>query len=346
MRNGALMRSRWRGRVGFLPGLIVSGISLMLLIRNVEWIQLWAALRGAEYWWLLLSVLALLLALGLKVLRWWLLVLPAGNVSPRHLLYSLSVGYLINTLLPGRLGELARVYLLARLEPVPLATALSTVAVDRVLDVVVLVFMLAVSLPGASLPDWVARSGLVVGGGGAGLLVAFLLLAHPMGREALLRWLKAGPRFPGKVMVERRMAELWLGVEGLRGVGPLVRVGAVSLAIWLATVLVFYFGQQAFHLSSSVWPAVLVTATTSMGMVVPSSPGYVGVFHYLVVLSLTAFRVEREAALGYAVVIHLVETLCLGVMGVFSLWRCGVSLMGWRGEAPGVESPVLTGPES
>ncbi len=328
-----------------LPGLIVSGASLVLLFRNVEWNRLRATLEGAEYWWLALSVVALLVAVGFKVLRWWLLVLPAGGASPRSLLYSLSVGYLVNTLLPGRLGELARAYLLARLERVSLVTALSTVAVDRILDVVVLAFMLAAALPKAALPEWVARSGLVVGGVGAGLLAACILLAHPTGCEALLRGLKASPRFPGRVAIERWIGELCLGVEGLRGVGALARVGAASLAIWLSTVLLFYFGQLAFHLSPSIWPAVLVTATTSMGMVVPSSPGYVGVFHYLVVLSLTAFGVEREAALGYAVVIHLVETLSLGMMGAFSLWRCGLSLMGWREGAPDPEPAVLSGTE-
>ncbi len=140
-------RSGWRGRVGLLLGLIVSGVALVWLLRNVEWNQLWAALKGAEYWWLALSVVALLAAVAFKVLRWWLLVRPAGGASSKSLLYSLSVGFLVNTLLPGRLGELARAYLLAKLEPLPLATVLSTVAVDRVLDVVVLVFMLAAVLP-------------------------------------------------------------------------------------------------------------------------------------------------------------------------------------------------------
>ena len=103
----------------------------MLLLWNVEWTRLWAVLEGADYWWLLLSLVFLSLAVGFKVLRWRQLLAPACDCSRPNLFYSISVGYLVNTILPGRLGELARVYLLARLEKVSLAAVLSTVVVDR-----------------------------------------------------------------------------------------------------------------------------------------------------------------------------------------------------------------------
>jgi len=119
-------------------------------------------------------------------------------------------------------------------------------------------------------------------------------------------------------------------MDGLRGVGAQARVAITSVAIWLVTILLFYFGQQAFRLRAPLWSAALVTALTNLGMVVPSSPGYVGVFHYLVVLALGAYGVEREVALGFAVVIHLAEILPLGAMGAFSLWRCGLTLIGWK----------------
>ncbi len=333
MGSVAQRQADWQRWIKLAPGLVVSAASLALLLWNVEWDRFWVALRSADYRWLLLSFLALMGAVALKVQRWQMLLLPAKRTSPPNVFYGISIGYLVNTVLPGRLGELARASLLARMESINVMTVLSTVAVDRTLDLVVLALLLAIVLPMAALPDWVARSGLLVGAGGLVLLLFCLLIAYPKGRGIFLRGLSSLPSFPGKPAIEKWADALCLGVEGLKGAGPMTRVVANSVVIWLVTVLMFYFGQLAFHLEVPLWAAMLVTATTSMGMVVPSSPGYMGVFHYLVVLSMMAFGETKEASLGYALVIHLTMTLSLGLMGVFSLWRCGLPLMGWQ-ESP------------
>ena len=177
---------RWQQWLKLAPGLVVSAIFLALLLWNVDWDQFWSSLRGANYAWLMLSLLALTLAVILKVQRWQLLLLPAKRTSPTNVFYSISIGYLVNTVLPGRLGELARASLLARLESISVMTVLSTVAVDRILDLVVLALLLAIVLPMADLPDWVAKSGLLVGLG-LGPAILLPVLAYPKGRDFFLR---------------------------------------------------------------------------------------------------------------------------------------------------------------
>lgn len=311
-------------------GVAISLGSLAVLAWNMDWDSLAAALSGADYWWLLGSLAALLAAVWLKVIRWQLLLAPIARVSQRNVLYSISIGYLVNTVLPGRLGELARVYILARLERLSVVAVLSTVAVDRILDIVVLALMLAAVLPTTDLPELVVQSGLLVGTGGVALLVVCLVLAYPAGQALFLRVLTMLPVFPGKAVAERWAGSMMAGMEGLRGIPAQLKVGATSAAIWIVSVFIFYFAQMAFHIDAPLWAAVLVATVTNLGMVIPSSPGYVGVFHYLVVLALGVYGVEKELALGYAVVLHVAELLPLSIMGVYSLWRCGLSLMGWR----------------
>jgi glycosyltransferase 2 family protein len=329
--NGRTLSS-WMKRAALLPGLLISLGCLALLFRNVDWERLRAAVEGANYWWLLASLGGLLLAMGFKVLRWHQLLSPVCDCSRRKLFYSIFVGYLVNTILPGRLGELARAYLLARLERVGLAVVLSSVAVDRVLDITVLSLLLGGVLPFIDLPEWIAVSGIGMGAAGLLLLLFCGFLATPAGNESFLRLLDVFPRFPGKSVLRKLVEELCLGIEGLKGTGQLVAVSGTSLGIWLATALSFYFGQLAFNIQiqAPMASAILVTALTSLGMVVPSSPSYLGVFHYLTVLGLAAYGVDREAALGFAIVMHLQQTLLRGVLGAFSLWRCGLSLMSWR----------------
>lgn len=320
------MRSRGLGKARVLLGFALSGLSVVLLLWNVEWERLWAALAGAEYRWLAVALLALLVEFWLRILRWQMLLAPAKGVSSRSLWLSMSVGYLANGVLPGRLGELARAFLLARQEGISPVVVLSTVAVDRVLDVVVLAVALAAILPTAELPEWVGSSGTALGGVGVVLLTLCTLLAYSPGRRIVEAALAVLPSFPGKPVLSLWLESLCLGVQGLRGIRAQVTVLGVSLHIWLASMLMYYAGELAFHVAAPAESAVLVTAMTSLGAVVPSSPGYVGVFHYLVVVALGAYRVERETALAYAVVTHLILIIPLGLVGALSLSRLGLSL--------------------
>lgn len=323
------------GRLRLLIGVAISIASVVLVIRGIEWGTFWTALQGADYWWLVPSLAALFASVGFKVLKWQMLLAPAGKTSRTNVFYSISIGYLVSDVLPGRLGEVARVYTEARLDRLSPVAVLATVVADRILDVVAVALLLAVALPSANLPSWVVESGLMVGAGGAALLLLSVLLAYPVGRGLFLRLLAASPRFPGKAMIEKWAEELCIGLQGLRGLGALFRIGLATLGVWLPTVLMFYFGLLAFHINAPVWAAVLALALTNLGMVVPSSPGYIGVFHYLVVLALSAFGVQHEVALGYAIVIHLLGFLPIGLVGAFSLWRCGLTLMDWRGADSG-----------
>lgn len=319
-----------KARARLLIGFFVSGLSLVLLLWNVDWARFWSAMEGADYWWLLPVLGTVGASLWLKVVKWELLLLPLGRLSRINLLYSISVGYLVNTILPGRLGELARSYMLARIEGVSTVAVLSTVALDRILDVVAVALLLAVVLPTTDLPPWVAQSGLAVGAGGVGLLLLCMLLAYPRWRRLLVGLITGAPHFPGKELVERSAEALCQGLEGLKGPAALARVAAATGAIWLMTVATAFLAQIVFHINAPIWAAALVVAITNLGMVVPSSPGYVGVYHYLVVLALSAFGVEKEVALGYAVVFHLTWIIPVCLLGVIGLWRRGLTLMGWR----------------
>ena len=343
MPRAATSRSQWWARARLLVGIAISGISLVLLLWNIEWAEFWSALTRADYRWLVPSLLSTVVALWLKVPKWRWLLLPAGNVSSKNVLYSMSVGYLVNTLLPARLGEVARTYMLARLERIAPMAVLSTVAIDRILDVVALAVVLAVVLPMTNLPSWVGESGLVVGAAGGGLLMLCILLAHPRWQSLFMRLLAALPSFPRKRSIVGWVEGLMLGLQGLRSAGQIVRVFLVTGAIWIVTVLTFYFAQRAFHIDAPIWAAALALALTNLGMVVPSSPGYVGVFHYLVVLAMGAFGIDKEVALGYAVVVHLIGLLPVSLLGIFALWRTGGTLTGWRDAGVEEDGPRLPG---
>lgn len=325
------------GRLRLLAGLAISVVSLGLVLWNVEWKRFWEALGGADYVWLLPALATVALVMWLKAIKWQILLVPAGKTSRVHLLYSMAIGYLVNTVLPGRLGELARTYTEAKLDGVRPMAVLSSVALDRILDIVALAVLLALSLPTANLPEWVGQSGLLVGAAGVGLLALSVLIAYPAGASIVTRIMRLLPSFPGKTRVERWVEALCVGMRGLRGARSQLALALLTATIWLVSVLTFYLTMLAFHIPAPIWASALGLAVTNLGMVVPSSPGYIGVFHYLVVLTLGAYGVEKELALGFSVVVHLVGLLPVSIFGAYSLWRCGLGLMDWRGAGRSTE---------
>jgi uncharacterized membrane protein YbhN (UPF0104 family) len=133
-------------------------------------------------------------------------------------------------------------------------------------------------------------------------------------------------------------------VDGLAALGSWTQawqVAAWSLFIWLCAALQYYLVMPAMGLTLGFSAALLVLCLTSLGMVIPSSPGYVGVMEYLTVLSLSLFGVTKEAALGYALVLHALLYLSSSVLGAIGLWAEGYSYVRLREALAEAEPTVL-----
>jgi hypothetical protein len=299
---------------------------LILALRGIEFGALWAALRQANYIWLAPAVMATVITLGIKAWRWELLFHPEQHLPFPAVFTALSAGYLASNVLPARLGEVVSVVLLVSDQPVSVARTLSTLIVTRLLDLLTLLMILVALLPFVQLPTEMTRAaqGLgVMALVGAGLAVLFsywkerlLNLAH-----AVLKYLRPLDR-PG---VYAALGHLIDGFAALRGRLGIFLIG-VSLLSWGTIVMTAWMCAQAFRLDVPVTAVLFAQIVVGLGMLVPSSPGYIGVFHYLTTVALAPFGVVKELALGFAIVWHATNYLTLSVTGMVALWLHGTSL--------------------
>jgi uncharacterized protein (TIRG00374 family) len=307
-------------------GLVISAVFLYFAFRGVAFGQVWGALREANYLWLLPGVAAILASIALRAVRWRLLFYPRTDLRYSSTFGALNVGYLVNDLLPLRLGEVVRAYLLSQLERVSAAHALSTVVVERGLDFLVTLAYLAAVLSFVSLPAGIVgalrvATIAIVGG----MAVIFVAGARPRRARALLGLVTRH--------LPARLAERADGVAEsfLRGFAVLstprvaLPVLALSAVIWGLAALGLYCVLFAFHLYLSPAAPIFVLALVSLSFVLPASPGHVGVFHGFVVLALQAFDVEKAQAQPYALVAHIVAFAPPMVLGATFLWRMGMS---------------------
>jgi uncharacterized protein (TIRG00374 family) len=309
---------RWR----LVVGIGISVLCLYLVVRGVDWIKLWSAFRTAEYWFLLPALVILLGCSYARARRWKLLIAPSERIPIVRLFHIVNIGYLFNNLLPAKVGELVRAYLVGRIVKGGFAKALSTLIVERLLDVLCVVILLVILIPFVSLPSWATRAGLIFGV--VAILGITMLVVLARFGESGLRWLW---RYLGRLpVIGKPRVRVWLSnlISGLKPLTELRLIPGIALwsvAVWVGYALLNYTLLAAFRMTVSVSFAVSAFAlcATGFGMIVPSSPGAIGVFEGAVVLALGLYGVDASQAFAYAFGLHMFTNLGLIVLGLVGL---------------------------
>lgn len=318
------------------------GISLgflALALRGINFADLLGALRQANYAWLIPGVLLTVALLFLKAWRWQWLFLPEYRLPFSSVFTAMCAGYLASNVLPARAGEFARLVLLVSEQPVSVARTFSTIIVERLLDLLTLIVVLAVLLPFVSLPEGLAE--VARGITWAALVAALAMLILSFWKEHLLRmarWLFGRVRILDRPQIYDAIGHLVDGFATLRG-----RLGIwlilVSLIGWLGVIGMAWSAGVALRLEAPVTAMAFAVVVTTLWMLVPSSPGYIGVFHYWAAWAVMQFGVPKDQAVSFALLWHATNYLTLCASGVVALWVHGTSLgqvmQRWRARALG-----------
>jgi uncharacterized membrane protein YbhN (UPF0104 family) len=317
----------WR----WVVGIVVSAFFLWVAFQQVEDVgHVGDALGRANYLWLLPAVLLYLADLWVRALRWRALITPVAPIGLGSLFGILSIGFLVNNILPARLGEIARAVLVGRRHGISRSAVLATIVLERIFDGIVMLLFLGVATAAAGdrvAADWL---GVLVPltaagfGGAAGALVLLALAPTTM--------LGIAARLLAPFPARAREAALAVAQRFITGLGVLgdLKLAALTLVLsavaWLLEAGVYVAVGQAFGLSVAPVGYLLALAVANLGTMIPSSPGYVGTFDALVARSLAIFGVGDALALAYAFLVHLAIWLPPTLIGFFYLYRYNLRL--------------------
>ena len=324
-------------------GLLISALFLYLAFRKVDFGQMGYALKRANYWYLPPAILILFFSHYLRALRWRYLLDPIKRLDIGSLFSSLIIGYGANTVTPAHLGEFLRAYVLSKKRPISMSSTFATIVIERIIDIFTLLLLMCLVIFIHPFPDWVVKSGYIMFAGTLGLflLLVFLKKSDSKGQALLRVFIKPLPeRYEGRMegMIERFLS----GVVPLKRWHDYVTVIILSAAIWACYGLALYLGLEAFDFIKTydlAWYVSLVLLViTTISVVVPSSPGYVGTYHFLCQVTLGMFGVPASPALSFAAVIHAVNFL-----PVLALAILFASYEGIRIFKPAVENQAVNG---
>lgn len=313
---------------------------LWFFFRSVNLADVWLAIRQAHVGFIVAAVGATLSTYIFRTWRWQALLAPIGRARFRPAFRATVIGFTANNLLPGRIGEVLRPYLLARHEGLGPAAAFATVIIERLLDLVVVLLLFVVFLwtadvaPGsamsAALDDAKIGGALAAAVAFGALLVLFLCAGHP---DRLGRW--AGrvtavlppPRARATEKIVHIFAE---GLAVMRQPGPLALACALSVPVWLSISLGIWLVSHAFDLTLPFPGSFLVAMYLVVGVAVPSPSG-VGTFHWAYRLAVTTFFGANAAtAAAAAIVLHAVSFLPVSLVGLIFIGQDGLTLAGLK----------------
>ena len=332
------MSSANRRTLYVILGLAVSVILLWLLFRNINLSELGTALARANYWWLIPNIGFVVFAMYQRAYRWRFMLQPIKQMKYSNLLAATCIGFMANNVLPLRLGEFVRGYSLAYQDKeISKSASLATIFVERmVFDLVALLMILGAVLAGSHLPihdEMREGSFVAILIALAGILFMLMFALRPAQAGNLLtRYL---PFLPDSVKEKIReiVMKFSRGLEFIKNTKILSWVMLQTIVIWIFMGLSNYFVFVAFGFDLPLSASYVLLVVVSVSILVPSSPGFVGVYHFGTVWTLSQYGIAQEQALSFALVLHAAQYIPVTAMGFYYLKKEHLSLKKLEQEA-------------
>jgi uncharacterized protein (TIRG00374 family) len=314
MSKGPLLRA--------LVGAAISIAALWLVLGGTDLAKTGDVLRSADLRWVAFAALLTSLDLGFRALRWQRLLRPIASVRYPPMLGYLLLGYLANNILPARLGELVRSHYLGDREGISRASALGTVVVERVVDLVAVIAIASAALLVLSVRGVVA-SAVAVGAGVTALFLVVLavgIVAHRLPGLDRLRALVE--RYPRVADLGRSLQDGLSVAARPRTVGEAILVSGAS---WTMAILAYAAAGQALGIELSMGQAALMASGVALASAVPAGPSNLGTFELAARELGRAVGVEPSSALALGVLVHVLILVVTSVGGAIAFAR-----LGWR----------------
>jgi uncharacterized protein (TIRG00374 family) len=312
-------------RIGI--GFLVSAVCLALAVWTVPVAEVLAAILTANLGWLIAAAVVQVICLSIRALRWKALL--HGATSQRDTFWALSVGFMANNLLPLRAGEAMRVMVLAQRTSVPWPQIAASVLLERALDVACVLALLFSLLLFVPVPSMIL-TGAVFLGSALGLSALIGGTAIWLAARSPERLLWSTGLLPARFQasVNRMVMDIIRGLAIVASPRAAVEILAWSAAIWAGSVLSFLFSIWSVVMQGSTLEAAFAVASLSVGISLPSSPGFIGVFQLVGQQALAQPFPERyslSSALAITIIAHLAYYIPTTILGAFGLARLGMS---------------------
>ena len=327
-----------RHRIGTFLAFVVALALMVFFLRNVELARVANAIASARRDLLVLTLLLVGVGYLIRAIRWRHLLAPLGQVGLGNALRATVIGFAVTSILPGRVGEVLRPYVLARREQLSASAVLATVVVERMLDLVALLVLFGVSVvvfdPTFAVTDetllgalrtgaWLAAAGAV-----GALAVACVAAGRPdrvgrfVGRLAVPLPERVSTAFAAK-------AQLFAtGLSVMRQPAPLALAMGWSVVLWVTIAAGLWLVSVSFGIQMPPAGANVLLVLVVLGVLVPTPAGIGGYHAAYQVGAIGLYAATDEAAVGAGLLSHALSFFPVAIVGIVLMAQEGLRLSG------------------
>ena len=302
-------------------GIIISLVSLVAIFFFVRPQEIMAALQDTRFAFLIFTGLGIIAFLVIRAIRWRYLL---NNDAPWVTIFHIqNIGYLLTSILPLRIGDVARAVLIGSVPPITISRGISTMVVERVLDMLFIIALLPFALSGVeTIPVWMRAGAQAMGTAAIIGILVLIIAANQQDRAVGLveRILKYIP-FLDTAAWTARADSFLSGLDSLTSLKDAFWLIILTILTWLPIIMAYYATLLAVNLEPTLAMAAFVVSAAALSVALPSSPGQIGVFHAGVIAALQVWGQPEAQAASFAFLYHAMNmaiTIGFGIVGIFA----------------------------
>jgi hypothetical protein len=304
-------------------------------IHNVNLRELWQAVKGVNFVFILAAFIAAISMNWAKSMRWRALVRDVKEVSQIRTIALFHVTQMVNLSLPALTGQAARIVVLSRQEQLSKTFCATTVAMEVLFDGVSLIVLMYLASFLFAFPDWIRTAEIYAAAVlGLILILVFVLWRNQRALEYFGKT-KIKRKFPNFYeKLKRWTSSILSGMTSLRSSTRILEVGFYSILIWLFHVCVAMMLILAFELDVPVWAGVVIVIINSFLLLVPLTPGNLGSFQLIVKGTLVElFGAPASESFAMSIVLHFMDVVPVFMIGICFLFTHHITFKKLRQEA-------------
>lgn len=298
----------------FIFGIAVSVILLYFVFKKIDLRAVLQNLKEAKLGYIILSSILGIILLFIRSYRWKMFIPEYKNFDIFKFFESINIGLFFNNILPFRMGDIMQGYMLSRKTQIQKSLTFSTVLMERFIDLFPPIIFIIIGSFFIILPKQISIF--------FSIIMLFLLIS---GLTLLLKLKNFIINFFDKFSVEHNIfvrtkfifKNFYSAIENFKDIKILLKILFLTFLLWSGYSIVMFLICESLGIKlPSLWAGFLIQAITSISVAIPSSPGYVGTWEFMGVLSLSIFKVEKVKALSFALLSHILGILPVVVFGV------------------------------
>lgn len=314
------MKNSWKR---WLPGVVVSAIVIYVLYRIIDIPIFLSAIRKTNLFYGMVALCLMVLANISRAAAWRELL--GRKISLRGAFHIVNEGYLLNQIIP-RSGEVGRALLVNSVVEMNFFEVFSTIIIERAFDLGITAVMFLSTIGKAIAMDWIVPVAIaVLGIVLAGFLFLFWAIKKKTAVESWCDRMDQKSVFFRKY-VSPNIKAIIRGAQIMQDPSRLLLAFLLIAVCWLLWMSISFILLSSFVGVKPFWWVVFIQSVLSLGIALPSAPAGLGVYEGTLVAALAAFAIEKETALGFAIIMHAVQLVAIAVLGIYSLAKQGNSL--------------------